>query len=85
VAVAAAPKTNVAAGQIITDRYGIPLVYYGVRLGFQRNPVTIAHYAVDSYDNYKQTGNKIFEKLSLANSNWLVKHAVNRGNYSLLE
>jgi|GEM_PF-592868 hypothetical protein len=81
--------TTISSIQIISDRAGIPLIGYGyvdgVHIGFQRNPVTIAHYAVDYYNNYKQTGNKIFKKLSLANSNWLVEHTVNHGNYSILE
>ncbi len=75
---------------IVSDNIsGIPVVEYGyihgVYIGTQRNPDTISHFAIDDYNGYKQKGCDFFKKFSLNNSNWLVNHASNRGNYSLLE
>src|SRR5215467_7645429 len=76
-----ATKTNMPASPTLTtDRSGVPLVIYGylggVDIGMQRNPLTIAHAAIDYYNKYKQNGNKLLESLSLNNSNWLVSHAI---------
>lgn len=74
----------------LIDRSGIPLVEYGYKngiyIGSHRNPVTISHFAIDYYSKYKKNvDNSTNKEVSLNNSNWLVSHAINHGNYSLLE
>jgi heparosan-N-sulfate-glucuronate 5-epimerase len=83
-----ASRTN-STVQITTDRTGVPIVGYGyqngIYIGNQRNALTTAHFALGYYDRYIRNGSAVYKQLFLNNSNWLVNHAVNHGNYSMFE
>lgn len=93
-AVTAASKTNLtprtnSTVQILTDRTGVPVVAYGyqngIYIGSQRNPLTTSLFAQGYYDHYHRNGSAIYKQLFLNNTNWLVNHTVNHGNYSVFE
>jgi len=67
------------------DSEGVPLVNYGWPIGVQYNPVTICHYALTNYHNYIITENSTFKERFLIQVNWLVKNAVQKGNFSVWE
>ena len=71
-------------GYIIKYSNDIPLVDYGkvdgVYIGLQTNPVTISNAALALYNDSNSTAMNIF----LKDANWIVKHSVSRGNYSVL-
>jgi hypothetical protein len=59
---------------------GIPILDYnyvaGIYVGLQRNPVTIAHYADDYYESYKNTRDDRFREDFLNCANWIVENSV---------
>ena len=72
-------------GDILYDSGGIPLVYYGKEIGFQRNPVTISNFLISICDNFEKFKDpKKLEHLQ-NNANWLIVNSKHYGNYSLLE
>jgi heparosan-N-sulfate-glucuronate 5-epimerase len=85
-------KTNINTGSnmstskiktnTILDNSSIPMVVYGGSIGPQRNPLTVAHYALSYYNNYKG-GNQSQLQPFINNVNWLVNNAETHGNYSI--
>jgi len=73
------------AGNIVFDSNGIPLVNYGSSIGLQYNPVTISQYALANYHAYLSTGNTIRREKFLAQANWLLENAKQKGNFSVWE
>ena len=71
--------------QVILDKSGIPLVNYSGNIGLQRNPLTVAIFAQNLYDEYIKSGNDTSKKVFLNDINWLTTHAASYGNYSILE
>jgi hypothetical protein len=82
-------KSVNAQRNMILDSSHVRMIDYGyireTYIGVQRNPVNIANYAFLFYDKYNETNNERFLNIFLNNSNWLVKNAVSKGNYSLLQ
>ncbi|MCK4777727.1 MAG: cell wall-binding repeat-containing protein, partial [Actinomycetia bacterium] len=76
-------------GKVSFDRDGIPLVVYslneigGVPGGKVYNPVTIAQYALGSYEEYLH-GKKEMEKVFLSQARWL-KEKINKNGQLLLD
>jgi heparosan-N-sulfate-glucuronate 5-epimerase len=67
------------------DSEGVPLVNYGYPIGIQYNPVTVSQYALANYHVYLATGNSSFRETFLVQADWLVKNAVQKGNFSVWE
>jgi len=66
------------------NEFGIPEVTYNAVLRGESNPVTVTHFALDSYSNYLISGNETLKQIFLNAANWLVNTAVSHGNYSIL-
>lgn len=75
--------------RIIVDNSSIPLIDYGyvngTYIGLQRNPLTVASYALQYYNSYKLRGDERSKQSFLNDTNWLTTSAIPRSNYSLLE
>jgi hypothetical protein len=67
------------------DSYGIPLVYYGSIVGYQRNPLITANYLISYGDKYTQTKNSTQLGYLKNSANWLIVNAKQYDNYSLYE
>jgi heparosan-N-sulfate-glucuronate 5-epimerase len=81
---------SVSDTNIITlDKNGVPITDYGCKgeiyIGAQRNPLHIAREAIVLYDRYNSTNDQRYLSTFLNNANWLVEHAVSKGNYSVLQ
>jgi heparosan-N-sulfate-glucuronate 5-epimerase len=74
-----------SASNIVFDSNGIPLVNYGSSIGIQYNPVTISQYALANYHAYLDTRNTTRREKFLAQANWLVENAKQKGNFSVWE
>jgi len=74
-----------SASNVVFDSNGIPLVNYGSSIGLQYNPVTISQYALANYHVYLSTGNTTRREKFLAQANWLVENATQKGNFSVWE
>lgn len=65
---------------IYLDNSSIPLVDYGtldgIRIGLQRNPITVDHVALDYYNHYRKYDDKDSLSGFLNNADWLVRNAV---------
>ena len=70
---------------IMYDSNGIPIVYYGTIIGYQRNPVTTSFTLIKYCNDYAKTKNSTDLKYLENNANWLVTNARSYGNYSLFE
>lgn len=66
--------------RILLDNSSVPYVDYGnldgIRIGLQRNPVTIDHVAISFYEHYRKFGDEQSLIAFLNNANWIVKNAV---------
>ncbi|PWU80633.1 MAG: hypothetical protein DLM72_11205 [Candidatus Nitrosopolaris wilkensis] len=71
--------------QIVLDRSNVPMVNYGDNIGLQRNPLTVAKFALTYYDDYLKSGNDTFKKAFLNSTNWLLNDSVSHGNRTILE
>ncbi|MPZ07147.1 MAG: hypothetical protein GEU26_12175 [Nitrososphaeraceae archaeon] len=75
--------------RIIPDNSSIPFVDYGYHaetyIGRQRNPVSIAHSALEHHESYNRSHDNVYLQKFLNNSDWLVENTVSHGNYSLFE
>lgn len=69
----------------LLDSEGVPLVNYGSPTGIQYNPVIICNYALTNYQMYLATGNSTFRQTFLVQVNWLMRHAEQKGNFSVWE
>ena len=72
-------------GNIVMDSNGIPMVNYGSTIGIQYNPVTVSAHAVANYHTYMIGENTTRRERHLAQANWLVENAKQKGNYSVWE
>jgi hypothetical protein len=64
---------------IILDNSSIPLVNYrtidGIKIGLQRNPVTVDHVALDYFKHYEKYGDNDSKKAFLNNANWIIRNS----------
>ena len=74
---------------ITIDSDGIPKVDYGyrnnIKIGIQRNPVTVCKKASEYYKNYISTNNEKYKGLFLNNVNWLLNNTVHKNGFSTFE
>ena len=74
---------------ISIDSAGIPQVDYGyrknIKIGVQKNPVTVCNKAFEYYKNYVSTKNNKYRKLFLNNVNWLLDNTVHKKEFSTFE
>ncbi len=70
---------------VILDNSSVPLVNYGDNIGLQRNPLTVANFALTYYNDYVKYGNDTSKKAFLSNTNWLLNDSASRGTHSILE
>jgi len=62
------------------DRDGILLVDYTGKLGVQYNPFFIGYYALACYERFRKTNTQRYGDIFLRQADWLLRHAVYRGN-----
>lgn len=70
---------------IMLDKSRVPIVNYGDNIGLQRNPLTIAHFALSYYNDYIKYGNGTSREAFLNNANWLLNNSTPHGNRIILE
>jgi hypothetical protein len=78
----------IGKGEIIItiDKENLPVVDYGIidgiYIGKQYNPITVAHFSYQYYDEYIKNNNETAKKIFLNHVDWLVNNGVNKGNYT---
>jgi len=64
----------------LKDGDGVVLVDYTGKIGVQYNPFFIGYYALASYEKYRKTGIQKYSDIFFQQTDWIVKHAMYRGN-----
>jgi len=83
-------EINSSLGRTYTvDENGIPFVNFdeisGIEIGKQRHYIIVYRYANNYYKDFIENGNETSKALFFNNVNWLIDHAVDKGNYSVFE
>ena len=71
------------------DENGIPFVNFdeisGIEIGKQRHYIIVYRYANNYYKDFIENGNETSKVLFFKSVNWLIDHAIDKGNYSVFE
>jgi len=71
------------------DENGIPFVNFDeiaeIEIGKQRHYIIVYRYANNYYKDFIENGNETSKVLFFNNVNWLIDHAIDKGNYSVYE
>jgi heparosan-N-sulfate-glucuronate 5-epimerase len=87
--VASVSSSKIPVPKLKLDSSGIPITDYGnvtgIYIGPQRNPITIAHKAIDYFNSFEKNKDTNSKQLFLNTANWFVGNTLPHGNYSILE
>ena len=83
---ASTPAASQRTGaQLVPDDRGVMMYNYGAKTGIVYNPVVVGLEGSRYYHDYQATGNLESRAKFVNTADWLVEHAVDKGNYSLWE